>query len=255
MTAATAITTASAATYGRVSRRLGVGMATTARSAPGDSDAARDPVTLGGSSDATDLGHRPAVGTNGVGHLSRAVEQSLELALVQADAHDLALELVCHVGELGDDADVRRETGERIARDVANAAKIGPPAVREVFVERDEPGVIRPGHHPATTLLEQSDTDLATELMVDVTADSERQVHPLGFEPRDLLAEEFEWRVVVVPRHAEELVVAFVAAEDRVRQVEEHDRRLGEVREPFVLDAAPRHQLASGGSFHHVVGV
>src|SRR3954451_8854819 len=228
MTTATAKTTASAATYGRVSRRLGVGMVTTARSAPGDSDAARDPVPLGGSSHATDLGHRPAVGTNRVGHLAPTVEQSFQLALVQADAHDLALELVGHVGELGDDADVRGETGERIARDVANPAEIGPPGVRKVFVERDEPGVIRPRHHPPAPLLEQSDTDLATELMVDVTTDPERQVHPLGLEPGDLLTEELERGIVVVARHAEQLIVAFVAAEDGVRQVEEHDRSLGE---------------------------
>ena len=58
--------------------------------------------------------------------------------------------------------------------------------VREVLVERDDPGVVGPGHHPAAALLEQPDADLAAELVVDVTADAERQVDLLGLEPGDL---------------------------------------------------------------------
>ena len=88
-----------------------------------------------------------------------------------------------------------------------------------------------------------------------MTADAERQVDLLRLEPGDLLAEQLERRVVVGARRAEQLVVALVAAEDRVGQVEEHDRRLGEVGEPLVLEPAPGHQVAGRGGIDDVVGV
>src|SRR5512147_409687 len=58
------------------------------------SDAAGCPVALGRSIHATQLGHRPAVRPGRVGHGAGVVEEPLDLALVQVDAHDLALELV-----------------------------------------------------------------------------------------------------------------------------------------------------------------
>src|SRR5512141_2342185 len=58
------------------------------------SDAAGRPVALGGPVDAAQLGHRPAVRPGRIGHGARVVEEPLDLALVQVDAHDLSLELV-----------------------------------------------------------------------------------------------------------------------------------------------------------------
>ena len=106
------------------------------------------------------------------------------------------------------------------------------------------PGVVGSGHHPAPALLEQPDADLAAELVVDMAADPERQVDLLRLEPGDLLAKQLERRVVVGARHPEQLLVALVAAEDRVGQVEEDDRRLGEVGEALVLEPAAGHQVA-----------
>ena len=60
-------------------------------------------------------------------------------------------------------------------------------------------------------------------------------------------------RVVVRADRAEQLVVALVAAEDRVRQVEEHDRGLGEVRVALVLEPAPRDDVAGGRGLDDVI--
>src|SRR6476659_3435976 len=89
--------------------------------APGlsDSGAIRRPVPFGGPVDVTDARDRPAVPADRVGHLALAVEQPLELALVQADAHDLALELVRDVGVAGDDAHVGRQGGQLVGSEVA----------------------------------------------------------------------------------------------------------------------------------------
>src|SRR3954468_16774503 len=58
------------------------------------SDAAGRPVPLGVTVDVAELRHRDAVRPDRIGHLPWAVEQALDLALVQADAHDLLLELI-----------------------------------------------------------------------------------------------------------------------------------------------------------------
>ena len=100
------------------------------------------------------------------------------------------------------------------------------------------PGALRAGHDPAPALGEQPDADLAAELVVDVVADPERQVQLLRLEPGDLAAKELERRRVVVARRVQELLVALVAAEDRVGQVEEDDRCLGERGERLVLEPA-----------------
>ena len=144
---------------------------------------------------------------------------------------------------------------ERRAGQVVELPEVVPPRVREVLVERDDAGVVRAGHDPAPALLEQPDADLAAELVVDVTTDAERQVDLLRLEPGDLPAKELERRVVVGPRRPEQLIVALVAAEDRVGQVEEHDRRLGEVGEPLVLEPASGHQVAGGRRIDDLVGV
>src|SRR5207247_7948256 len=101
---------------------------------------------------------------------------ALDLALVQVDAHDLSLDLVGDVGELGPQAHARREVCERIRGQVREAPELVPPGIREVLVEDGGSGVLRTWHHPAATLLEEADTDLATELMVDVPSHAEREV-------------------------------------------------------------------------------
>ncbi len=116
------------------------------------------------------------------------------------------------------------------------------------------PAYSGPGHHPAAALLEQPDADLPTELVVDVPADAEREVDLLRLEPGDLAAQQLDRRGVVGARAAEQLLVALVATEDRVGQVEEDDRRLGEVGEPLVLDPPAGHQVAGRGGLHDLVG-
>ena len=138
--------------------------------------------------------------------------------------------------------------------EVLQAAEVGPPGVREVLVEGDLAGVVRARHHPGAALAQQPEADLAAQLVIDVAADAEREVDLLRLEPGDLAAEQVERGVVVGARSAEELLVALVAAEDGVGQVQEDDRRLGEVGEALVLDPSARHQVAGGRSVHHLVG-
>src|SRR5436190_12601988 len=153
------------------------------------SDAAGRPVPLGGPGHVTDARHHRPVLAHRVGHRLSAVEQALHLALVQGDAHDLAFELIGDVGVLGEDADVRRQRRERVGAEVTQAAEVVPPGVRKVLVERDHPGIVGPGHHPATAVLEQPDADLAAQLVVDMATDPKRKVDLLGLEPGDLLAQ------------------------------------------------------------------
>ncbi len=129
---------------------------------------------------------------------------------------------------------------------VIELPEVVPPGVREVLVEDDPAGPLRPRHRPAVGLAEQAEADVADESMVDVPADAERHVHPLRLEPDHLASDELVRLDVVGSRRAEQLVVALVAAEDRVGQVEEDDRRLGEVGVPLVLEASPGHEVAAG---------
>src|SRR6476659_5962444 len=103
--------------------------------APGlsDSGAIRRPVPFGRPVDVTDTRDRPAVPADRVGHLALAVEQPLELALVQADAHDLALELVGDVGVAREDANVGWQAGQRVGSEVGEAVEVVPERVREVL--------------------------------------------------------------------------------------------------------------------------
>ena len=78
------------------------------------------------------------------------------------------------------------QRAKRIAGQVAELPEVVPPRVREVLVELDVPDEFGPGHDPPPTLLQQRDPDLATQLVVDVTTDAEREVDPLRLEPRDL---------------------------------------------------------------------
>ena len=143
---------------------------------------------------------------------------------------------------------------DHLRAEVLEAVEVVPPGVREVLVEDDLARVVRPGHDPAPRLVEQRDADLAAELMVDVPADAERQVDLLRLQADDLLAEEVERRRVVGSRRAQQLVVALVAAEDRVGQVEEDDGRLGEVGEALVLEPPAGHQVAGGGRIDDLLG-
>src|SRR5262245_31337237 len=201
MTMPAANTTTSATTW-RADHRSG--------SAPGfsGSDAVGRPVPLGGAIDGAELRDGSSVLANGLGHGLRPVEQPVDLALVQVDAHDLALELVGDVGVLGRDAHVRREgDGRVVATEILEAPEVAPPRVREVLVELDDPAVVRPGHHPAPALLEHADAGIATQPVVDVPAHPEREVDLLRLEPGDLLAKELEWTLVVLARLAQQLLV------------------------------------------------
>ena len=75
----------------------------------------------------------------------------------------------------------------------------------------------------------------------------ERHVHALGLEPGELAAEGVDRCRVIVPWRAQELVVALVAAEHGVGEVEPDHRDLGEGRVALVLEPAGRHQVAGVG--------
>ena len=77
------------------------------------------------------------------------VEEALDLALVQADAHDLRLEVVGDVGELGLDAHVAWQPDERIGPEAIEPAEVVPQRVREVLVERDHSRVVRARASPS----------------------------------------------------------------------------------------------------------
>src|SRR6476646_1456691 len=98
------------------------------------SDPAGDPVPLGRAIDLADPGDRAGMRPDRVSHLDRTVEQPLDLALVQGDAADLALELVGDVRVLGEDAHVAWQARERGAGEVIDAVEVGPPRVWEVLV-------------------------------------------------------------------------------------------------------------------------
>src|SRR4051812_9792368 len=72
----------------------------------GASDPLGDPVALGEPVDPAERSDLPPERPNGVGHLARPAEQPIELALVQSDAGDLALELVGHVGVVRGQRDI-----------------------------------------------------------------------------------------------------------------------------------------------------
>src|SRR3954470_15431551 len=180
------------------------------------SDAAGHPVALRGAVDVAQLGQHPSVAPHGVGHLLGAVEQPFDLALVDPDPGDLALELVGHVGIGREDADIGREALERVAPELV-ALRVVPVGVGKVLVEHDGPGVLRPGHHPLPRLAQEPDPGVAAELVVDMAPDPERHVHLLRLEPGDLAPEQRVRLEIIRPRRAEQLVVAGVAPEDRVR--------------------------------------
>ncbi|OGO56057.1 MAG: hypothetical protein A2V84_00500 [Chloroflexi bacterium RBG_16_70_13] len=87
-----------------------------------------------------------------------------------------------------------------------------------------------------------------------MVADPQGHIDRLWLEAGDLAADPGHRGVVVDPGRPEQLVIALVAAEDRVGQVEEHDGRLGEVGESLILEPALGHDLAGGGRRHELVG-
>ena len=69
------------------------------------------------------------------------------------------------------------------------------------------------------------------------SADAERKIDLLRFEAGDLATESIRRVAIVRARHPQELVVALIAAEHGVRQVQEHDRRLSEIRITLVFQS------------------
>src|SRR4051794_14060929 len=77
------------------------------------SDRRRDPVALRETArHSADVARPGRVAADGVRHRATAVEQALELALVERDRADLALELVADVRVLGGQGDARRQAVE-----------------------------------------------------------------------------------------------------------------------------------------------
>src|SRR4051794_2714350 len=93
------------------------------------------PVPLGVAADADELARRRRVRADAVGHRLGAAEQPVDLALVQRDAADLALDLVGDVGVFGLQQDPVREPAPDLVTQVAELAEVVPPRVREVLVE------------------------------------------------------------------------------------------------------------------------
>ena len=95
---------------------------------------------------------------------------------------------------------------------------------------------------------EQPDADVAAQLVVDVTADARAGGRRFCGSSRAISRRRSSNGASSSARGVpEQLVVALVAAEDRVGQVEEDDRRLGEVGEALVLEPAAGHQVAGRG--------
>src|SRR6478672_8356077 len=222
-------------------------------SGPIDSDAASHPVAFRGAIDFAEAGHRLAVGPRRFGHVLAVLKEPVDLAGIEPDPGDLSFELVADVGVLGDQAHVRRELGEGLRVQVGQPAEAGPPRVWEVLVEAEDARVVGSGHNPSPALAKEPDAGIAAQPVVDVATHPQRQIDVLWLEACDLPAERLERRLVIGPWRAEELPIALVPAEHGIGQVEEHDRRLGEVGEPLVLDASRGHQIARRGGIHDVV--
>src|SRR4051812_40066498 len=195
----------------------------------------RDPVALREAArHPADVARSRRVSADGVRHRATAVEQALELALVERDRADLALELVADVCVLGGQGDARRQAVEGARRHVVEQREVLPPRVREVLVQDDAADVLRAGHDPPATLVQEVEAGVARQPVVDVAADAHRQVDALRLEARDLAAEELRGRGIIGARVAQKLVVALVAAEHGVGQVQPDDADLRKGREPLV---------------------
>src|SRR4026209_56093 len=154
--------------------------------ADGVSDAARPPVPLGGARDVAEHAQRRAVGAHGICHLTRPVEQALDLAFVDRDAGDLLLDLVGDVGEGCEQAHAPGQIGEGIGSELIQALEVAPQRIGEVLVEHDLARVFRSWHHPPVAEPEELDAGLAAQLVIDVSADAQRQVDLLRLEAVDL---------------------------------------------------------------------
>src|SRR6478672_3030733 len=93
------------------------------------------PVPLGVAGDPAELAGRAGVRADPVGHRFRAAEQAVDLALVQGDAADLALDLVGDVGISGAEEDPVGEPAPDLVAQVAELAEVVPPCIREILVE------------------------------------------------------------------------------------------------------------------------
>src|SRR4051812_40531409 len=117
------------------------------------------PVPLGVARHADELARRRRVRADAVGHRLRAPEQPVDLALVQRDAADLALDLVGDVRVLGAQQDTLGQPAPDLVAQVAELAEVVPPCVREVLVELDGTDEVRPRHDPAPCFVQQRDPD------------------------------------------------------------------------------------------------
>ena len=79
-------------------------------------------------------------------------------------------------------------------------------------------------------------------------ANAEREVDALRLESRNLATQEIDRRIVARAHCTKELLVAFVAAEDRVGKIEEDHARFGEERIALVFHAALCHRVAGSCS-------
>ncbi len=90
--------------------------------------------------------------------------------------------------------------------------------------------------------------------MIDMAADAEWQIELLRLQPLDLATDELAELQIIVAGRPEQLGLALVATEHRVRLVEEDDRGFREIREALVLDPAARHEVAGRGGVDDLVG-
>src|SRR6188508_884546 len=83
---------------------------------------------------------------------------------------------------------------------------------------------------------------------------TEREIDLLRLEAVDLAPEGVVHAVVVLARRPEQLIVARVAPEDRVRKIEPDDRRLREVGVSLVLEPALGGEIAGRGLVDPLAG-
>ena len=78
--------------------------------------------------------------------------------------------------------------------------------------------------------MQERDPGVPRQLVVHVAADAQREVDPGRLQARDLAAEQVHGAGSSDAGRAQQLVVALVAAEDGVREVQPDDGDLGERR-------------------------
>ena len=158
----------------------------------------------------------------------------------------LLLEHISDVGDLWRKPNASGKPGGVVRRQASRRIELLPVGVREILVEGDLVTPVNAGHRPRLRIAEQCGTNAAAELVVNMRADTEREVDALRLESRDLFTEQVNRCRVVLAHVAKELLVTLVAAEDGVGKIKENNCSFSEECVALVLLSSLRHRFASG---------